>query len=86
MDVIVVQSEGAVKFLSFAPSLLAWNEMEQLVLLDVFICADITNDSSVWIIMSYLLFHAVLIHNHAVVAHVVLNVVMPAIDRAVGVE
>jgi hypothetical protein len=35
--------------------------------------------------MSYLLFRAVLIHYHAVVAHIILYVVMPTIDCAIGI-
>ena len=64
MDVIVVQSEGAVQFYpspkgsssrqeiinlllmaarTLAPSLLAWNVMEQLVFLHALVCADVAD-------------------------------------------
>ena len=107
MNVIVVQSEGAVKLYpspkgsssrqeiinlllmaarTLAPSLLAWNVMEQLVFLHALVCADVTYYAAVRIVMSYLLFRAVLIHYHAVIAHTVLNVIVPAIDCAIRIE
>ena len=106
MNVIIIQSEGAVKFYpspkgsssrqeiinlllmaarTLAPSLLAWNVMEQLVLLHALVCADVTYYAAVRIVMSYLLYRAVFFDNHTIVAHIILYVVMPAIDCAIGI-
>ena len=82
MDVVVVQSEGAVQFLTLAPSLLAWNVMEQLVLLHVFVRANVADYSAVGIIMRHLLYGAIAVHDHAIVTHV-MNVVMPAVDSVI---
>ena len=67
MDVIVVQSEGAVQFLALAPSLLAWNVMEQLVLLDVFIRADVANHTAVGIVVIDLHNAVILRDDHTIV-------------------
>jgi hypothetical protein len=73
MDVIVVQSEGSVKFLAF-----------ELVLLEVFIRADIADYASVGIVMGDLLDRSITVHDHAVIAHIVLNVVVPSIDGVIA--
>ena len=105
MNVIIIQSEGAVKFYpspkgsssrqeiinlllmaarTLAPSLLAWNVMEQLVLLQAFVRADVTDYSAVGIIVGHLLYGAIAVHDHTVVAHVVLDVEMPAVDGVIA--
>ena len=48
MDVIVIQPESAVKFLAF-----------ELVCLNALVGADVTDDASIGIVMSYLLYRAV---------------------------
>ena len=75
MDVIVVQSEGAILFLSL-----------ELVLLEAFVGADVSYNSPVGIIVRHLLDCAVLVHDHAVIPHVVTHVVMPTIDCAIRIE
>ena len=74
MNIIVVQSESAVQLLTF-----------ELVLLHALVRADVADYSSEWIIVGNLLFCAVPIHYHSIVSHVVLYVVMPAIDCAIGI-
>jgi hypothetical protein len=115
MNVIVIQSEGAVKLYpspkgsssrqeiinlllmaarTLAPSLLAWNVMEQLVFLHVFVVpfghvrekgADVTDYTTIGIVMRHLLNCSILINYHAIISHVVLDIVIPAIDCAIGI-
>ena len=113
MNVLIIQSEGAVKFYPSPKGsssrqeiinlLLMAARTLKLVLLHIFVVpfghvrekvpfghvrekgADVPYETSVWIIMSYLLFCAVLIHYHSIVSHVVLYVVVPAIDCAIGI-
>ena len=104
MNVIVVQSEGAVKLYPSPKGsssrqeiinllLMAARTLE-LVLLEVFVVpfghvrekgANVTDYSSVWIIMRHLLDRSILINYHAIISHVVLDIVMPAIDCAIGI-
>jgi hypothetical protein len=74
MNVIVVQSEGAVKFLAL-----------ELVLLHVFVRADVADYSALGIVMRHLLNCSILINYHAIISHVVLDIVMPAIDCTIGI-
>jgi hypothetical protein len=82
MDIIVVQSEGAVKFLAL-----------KLIFLQVFVVpfghvrekgADIANHAAVWVVMGHLLNGAIAVYDHAVIAHIVLNVVMPSVDGVIA--
>ena len=75
MNVIIVQSEGAVKFLAL-----------ELVLLHALICADVAYHAAVGIVMRHLFNCTILINYHTVIAHIVLDVVMPAIDHAICIE
>ena len=47
--------------------------------------ADVTNESSVGIVMRHLLRCTVFINYHAIISHIVLDIVMPAIDCAIGI-
>ena len=49
---------------TLAPSLLAWNVMEQLVLLHVFICADIADYASVGIVIVVMSLHSFAMARH----------------------
>ena len=75
MDVIVVQSESAVKLLTL-----------ELVLLETLVRANVADYATVGIVMRDLLFRAVLVHDHTVVSHIILDVVVPAIDHAICIE
>ena len=75
MNIIIVQSEGAVKFLAL-----------ELVGLNALVGADVTDDASIGLVMSYLLYRAVFVDNHTIVAHIILYVVMPTINCAIGVK
>ena len=95
MNVIVVQSEGAVKFYPSPKGsssrqeiinlLLMAARTLKLILLHVFVCADVANYAAVWIIVGDLLGGTILIHYHAIISHIVLDVIVPAIDCAIGI-
>ncbi|MBR5068854.1 MAG: hypothetical protein IKX25_05585 [Bacteroidales bacterium] len=105
MDVIIVQSEGAIQFYPSPKGsssrqeiinllLMAARTLE-LVLLEAFVVpfghvrekgANIANHTTVGIVRSYLLYCAVLVHDHAVIAHVVLYVIVPTVYHAICVE
>jgi hypothetical protein len=72
MDVIVVQSEGAVKFLSL-----------KLVFLEALVRADVTYHTTVGIVVGNLFDNAVSDY-HAVVPHIVTNVKMPSVDGIIA--
>ena len=83
MDVIVIQPEGAVKLLAL-----------ELVLLNVFVVpfghvrekgADVSDYSALGIVMRHLLNCSILINYHAIISHIVLYVVMPTINCAIGI-
>jgi hypothetical protein len=62
--VVPVQPELAVKFLTLAPSLLAWNVMEQLVLLKALVRTDVTNYASVGIVIVDMSLHSFAMARH----------------------
>jgi hypothetical protein len=94
MDVIVVQSKGAVKLYPSPKGsssrqeiinllLMAARTLE-LVLLEAFVRADVADHTAVGIIVGHLLYGAIAVHDHTVVAHVVLDVEMPAVDGVIA--
>ena len=104
MDVIVIQTEGAVKFYPSPKGsssrqeiinlLLMAARTLKLVLLHVFVVpfglvrekgADVTDYTTVGIVMRHLLNCTILINYHAIISHIVLDIVMPAIDCAIGI-